>query len=63
MVAEGIDEGGVGGRFPLDDAKAGVREEGGVKHRGVPEKGGDGVLLVEAGCEGSGTHATWEILA
>ena len=52
LVAEGLNEGGVGGRFALNNAKAGVREEGGGKDRGAPEEGGDGMLFVEAGCEG-----------
>ena len=60
LVAKGLNKGAVTGRFTLDDAEARVREEGGGKERGVPEEGGDGVLFLEAGCEGGGTDATWE---
>ena len=62
LVAKGLDEGGVRGRFALDDAEARVREEGGGKERGVPEEGGDGVLFIKASCEGGGTDATWEVV-
>ena len=58
LVAKGLDEVRVRGRFALDDAEARVREERGGKERGVPEEGGDGVLLVEAGCEGGRTDKT-----
>ena len=61
LVAKGLDEGGVRGRFALDDAEARVREEAGGEERWVPEEGGDGVLFVKAGCESGGTDATWEI--
>ncbi len=52
----------MGGWFALDDAEAGVGEEGGGKERGVPEEGGDGMLFVEAGGERGGTDATWEVV-
>ena len=51
------------GRFALDDAEARMREEAGGEERGVPEEGGDGVLFMEAGCEGGGTDATWEVVS
>lgn len=62
LVTESVHEGGVRGRFALDDPETGMRQDGGGKYRGIPEEGGDGMLFVEARCESSRTDAACDIL-